>query len=351
MMNNSVNTNKKATVQPVVDFSSSVWFDAELTLLTEHLNQNMMALLKSYPESDATTLRMMLARRHNLEDNEIIPTNAPTAAFHLIAETFKGSRVLLPQPCLPQIENACKLYDCQITYVPVDTRMEEWPLEEIDLCFITTPNVPDGHILSHADLTRTLSSHPQVKFVINQSYASFTTTNQLKPEHVRSYPNSIMIWSFSQPYGIPGLRIGYITADAKLATQLWQYHVPSTLTCASLEAAKYILIHPAQFTLPIRKWLRQAQELMTKLRQIEGVELTPSDTTFFLMQVKGMKSLEELQKALLEKYNIKVALGSEYCGLDSSYLCITARNEEENQLLISAMEALLQESGSSAINK
>ena len=73
----------------------------------------------------------------------------------------------------------------------------------------------------------------------------------------------------------------------------------------AVEVAKYILIHPAQFTLPIRKWQRNALELETKLRQIDGIEVMPSDAPFFLVQIH-CATAAELIKYLLEEHNIAV---------------------------------------------
>lgn len=321
---------------PMIDFSSTIWYGAETELLTAHLSAHLSELLKSYPEPNATTLRKMIARRHALKDDEIVVTNGPTSAFHLIAQAFRGSKVLLPLPCLPQVEDAFRLYDCELSFVSISDRTETWALDGVDLCVITSPNMPDGHIISHADMVRVFAQNPGVKFVVNQSYASFTTTNKLKPDNIRTYPNVLMVWSFSQPYGIPGLRIGYITASSNITKGLWEYYIPSSVTSSALEAAKYILIHPAQFTLPIRKWLRSAQELMSKLRQIEQIEVIPSDTTFFLLKLKKGTS-SELRHILEEKYHITVGDGNRFRGLDDSYICITARDENDNNLLVEAI--------------
>lgn len=320
----------------LVDFSSIIWYGANIDLLSSHLKERLTQLLKSYPEPDAATLRKMIASRQELTEEEVVVTNGPTAAFHLILRAFPKSRVLFPKPSLKALQHACELYDCPVSYLDYDQRVDDWNLEGVDICFLTTPNPPDGHILSHADMVRLFKKYPEVTFVVNQSYASFTTTNKFKPSHIKIYPNVMTIWSFSQPYGIPGLRIGYITATKVLAQALWRVYTPSVVTSEALEAAKYILIHPAQFTLPVRKWLRSAQELMTALRELDFFEVLPSDTTFFLLRVKK-GCIESLCSYLHEKYGILVGRADLFVGVEKDCISITARSEEENKQLVEAL--------------
>lgn len=322
--------------QPL-DFASIVWYDAEIDLLVAHLNEQLGKLLKSYPEPYADTIRKMIASRQQLKEEEVIVTNGPLDAYHLIARAFPKSKVLLPTPCHKSIDDACRLYQCQVNYIDNASHIEEWPLENVDICFLTTPNAPDGHMHTYADFERAFKKHPNVMFVLNQSYATFTTTNKLKPSHCKQFPNIITLWSFSQPYGIPGLRIGYIAAPTHFAEAIWQVHTPMIVTSGAIEAAKYILIHPAQFALPIRKWLRNARELMNALRQLDYLEVFPSDTTFFMFRpTKG--NSKELLDYLREKQQILLGDGSQFVGVPEGCLTITARSEEENKRLLEALD-------------
>lgn len=320
-----------------LDFASITWHGAQMELLSSHLQENLTKLLKTYPEADGATIRKMIARRQELEDEEIIVSNGPIAAFHLIARAFAGRKVLIPLPCLKPLNDVCTLYDCQVNYVS-NMKMDEWPLEDAEICFVTTPNTPDGHILPHADLVRIFKQYPHVLFVLNQSYSTFSTTNKFKPGDIRHFPNVITIWSFSQPYGIPGLRIGYIAAPKPIAEKIWRVYTPMVITTAALEAAKYILIHPALFTLPVRKWLRATQELMSSLRQLDYLEVIPSDTTFFLIRAKEGKS-KELYHYLRDTHHILLGDMDKFLGVDEGCLSITAREENDNQKLVAAIVA------------
>ena len=67
-----------------VNFSSNVWHGANLAKLKGHLNEKF-DMLTRYPEPDAATLKRLLARRHEVNEENIGVTNGSIAACYLIA--------------------------------------------------------------------------------------------------------------------------------------------------------------------------------------------------------------------------------------------------------------------------
>lgn len=326
----------------MLNFSSTVWYGGDNQLLTEHLMQLLPKSIERFPEPDGATLRKMIARRHGLSEQNIVITNGPTSAFYLIAQSFAGKKVLIPVPSFSEYEDAVRLYNFDVHLVSNLTPMEEWPLNEVDFCFLCTPNNPDGRTMSHSELLRLVGKYPNVNFIVDQSYANYTTTNQLKPCASKQYPNIITVWSFSHAYSIPGLRIGYIVASEAITEELSKYIIPWSVNTLAIEAAKYILIHPAQFTLPIRKWQRATQELMGKLRTFDDLEVIPSETSFFLVRLKK-GTAAQLKEYLLEKHNILIRDASNFNGLSEAYIRITAQDEESNNILVEAIDQWLAE--------
>ncbi len=321
----------------ILDFSSTVWMGGDKSLLSEHLTERLPKAIEHFPEPDAGTLRKMIARRHGLSENSIVVTNGHASAFYLLAQAFAGKKVLIPVPSFSEYTDAAQLYNFDIHFVSTLTPVDEWPLDEVDFCLISTPNNPDGSMLSHVEILRLVNKYPNVHFIIDQAYANYTTTNKIKQSDIKTYPNIISVWSFSHAYGIPGLRIGYIVADEKVTERLSPYIIPWSINSLAIEAAKYILIHPAQFTLPIRKWQRLTQELINKLRSFDELDVIPSETTFFLVRLKK-GTAKELKQFLSERYDIIIRDASNFHGLDETYIRITSRNEQDNARLIEGIK-------------
>ncbi len=326
------------TVCPPLQFDTASWFAPELTKLAEHLNDRMVEMMRYYPESDYKTLRTMISKRNELHVDNIVITAGRTAAFYVIAEAFAGKRGAILVPSYQHYELAAKRYGWQLTYIPEDVETQEIKLEGEEFCWICSPNSSTGRFRSRAELLDLVSAHPQVFFIVDQSYASFTTQPTLTLSDVKSHPNIIFVSSFTQTYGLPGLRIGYVTADKKVIKEIQKVIDPWSVSTMAVEVAKYILIHPAQFTLPIRKWQRNALELETKLRQIDGLEVMPSDAPFFLVQIH-CATAAELVNYLLEEHNIALYDATKLRGIKGEMVRITSRDATDNAKLVEAIAA------------
>ena len=326
------------TVCPPLQFDTASWFAPELTKLAEHLNDRMVEMMRYYPESDYKTLRTMISKRNELHVDNIVITAGRTAAFYIIAEAFAGKRGAILVPSYQHYELAAKRYGWQLTYIPEDVETQEIKLEGEEFCWICSPNSSTGRFRSRAELLELISAHPQISFIVDQSYATFTTQPTLTLSDVKNHPNIIFVSSFTQTYGLPGLRIGYVTADKKVVKEIQKVIDPWSVSTMAVEVAKYILIHPAQFTLPIRKWQRNALELETKLRQIDGIEVMPSDAPFFLVQIH-CATAAELVNYLLEEHNIALYDATKLRGIKGEMVRITSRDATDNAKLVEAIAA------------
>lgn len=319
-----------------LNFSSNVWHGANLEKLKEHLI-SQFDKLTCYPEPDAATLKRLLARRYEIEENNITITNGSIAAFYLIAQARRGSRSMIAIPSFSEYEDACRLHGHEVDFFPMKDDISDLSLEGYDFCWICNPNNPDGRLIQRGELLSFIAANRQTTFIIDQAYVSFTTEPLLKATDIKANPNLILVQSISKAYKVPGLRIGYILASEEITSELVKYIIPWSINALAIEASKYILIHPAQFTLPIRKWQRETAEFIYQLNKIEEVEVIPSSTTFFLVRLKK-GTAADLKKYLLEQHGILIRDASNFRGLDESYFRLSTRTAEANNNLVEALK-------------
>ena len=322
-----------------INFSSNVWHGANLEKLKEHLNEEFNSLTR-YPEPDAATLKRLLARRHEVKEENIVVTNGSITAFYLIAQAWRGATSTIAVPSFAEYEDACRLHEHTLTFFSTEEDLSDVSLEGQDFCWLCNPNNPDGKLIHRGELLRLVDAHPETLFVIDQAYVAFTTEELLKPKDVYAHKNLLLVQSISKAYNIPGLRIGYLVADQSLTERLNRYVIPWSVNAVAIEASKYILIHPAQFTLPIRKWQRETSDLIYLLRKLDGVEVIPTATTFFLVRLKK-GTAAGLKQYLLEKEGILIRDASNFRGLDESYIRLSTQRTEQNEQLVAAMKRWL----------
>lgn len=315
-----------------INFSSNVWHGANLEKLKDHLIEQFNKLTH-YPEPDAASLKRLLARRYEIAENNVVVTNGSITAFYLLAQAWKGAKSMIAVPSFSEYEDACRLHEHELSFFSTSDDLSELSLEGQDFCWICNPNNPDGKLLHRTEMIGLLTANRNTKFIVDQAYVAFTTEDMLKPSDIKNHPNLILVQSISKAYNIPGLRIGYIVASPEITDEINKYLIPWSINAIAIEASKYILIHPAQFTLPIRKWQRETAELIYQLNKFDNLEVIPTATTFFLVRLKK-GTAADLKKFLWENYGILIRDASNFRGLDETYIRLSTQTTAENQILI-----------------
>jgi len=330
--------NSKSEVK--INFSSNVWHGANLEKLQAHLIEHFDSLTH-YPEPDAGSLKRLLARRYEIKDDNVVVTNGSTTAFYMIAQTWQGAKSTILIPSFSEYEDACLLHGHEISFFSNNEDLSELSLEGQDFCWICNPNNPDGKLRHRSELLKLIAANRQTTFIIDQAYVAFTTEDMLKATDVKNNENLILVQSISKAYNTPGLRTGYIVAAPEKIEVISRYLIPWSVNTLAIEASKYILMHPAQFTLPIRKWQRETAELIYQLSKSDGLEVIPTSTTFFLVRLKK-GTAAELKQYLLENYGILIRDASNFRGLDDEYIRLSTQSPAENQVLVDAMKEWLE---------
>jgi threonine-phosphate decarboxylase len=302
----------------------------------EHLHEQFNKIT-NYPEPAASSLKRLLARRFELKEDNVVVTNGSATAFYLLAQAWRGAKSTILVPSCTGYEGACKLHEHEITYCPNGDDLSLINLKGQDFCWIGNPNSPDGKLLHRAELLKLISSNRHTTFIVDQAYAAFTTEDLLKPGDLKTNKNLILVHSISKAYNVPGLRIGYIMTSTAMAREINKYLIPWSINVLAIEASKYILIHPAQFTLPIRKWQRETAEFIYMLGKLDGIEILPTSTTFFLVRLKK-GTAAALKSHLMTAHGILIRDASDFHGLDETYFRLCSQTSEQNARLVEALK-------------
>ena len=296
-----------------INFSSNVWHGADLRTLREHLNEQFYELTR-YPEPDASSLKRLLARCYEVEEENIVVTNGSITAFYLLAQTWKGAKSAIAVPSFAEYEDACRLHGHEVSFFPTSCDLSGLSLEGQDFCWICNPN--------------------------NPAYVAFTTERLLEPSDVCNHPNLILIQSISKAHNIPGLRIGYLIASPDKVEQINRYIIPWSVNAIAVEAGKYILTHPEQYILPICEWQRETASLIDRLNELGNLEALPTSVTFFLARLKK-GTAADLKQYLWDRHGLLIRDASNFRSLDERYIRISAQTAAENRVLVDAVREWL----------
>ena len=298
-----------------VDFSSNICAHNSHEDLMAHL-ATLPTLLDHYPEPEAWSLEKMIAERHDIAPSNVIVTSGATEAIYLIAQTFRYCPVI-PQPTFSEYADASRMF---ASHEARGTML--W------LC---NPNNPTGVAYDQLYLDRMMTEHELV--VLDQSYENYTEAYVTPPQEGCLTPRCIQIHSMTKMYGVPGLRLGYITAHEHLTEQLRHYLRPWSVSSMAIEAGKYLLQHDE---LLCRPDLAEAQRLRDRLLQIPDVDILPTQTNFILCRLSH-GTAAELKDYLATQHGILIRDASNFRGLTPQHFRIAAQLPADNDALVAAI--------------
>ena len=257
-----------------------------------------------------------LAKYHRQDKEKILLTNGCDEAINAVLTTYleQGDVILSYAPTfsMPKIyANALGAEFVEVKYA------EQWKLDlrkliskvskKTKIIYITTPNSPTGDTVSEADIEILCEKFPQKAIVVDATYVNFAFENYNYFNLTNTYPNLIVIKSFSKDYALAGLRLGYIITDSANAINIRKvispYSVNSIAVIAAIEALKD------------KKHLQTIREKLSASREalIEGLEkmgFCPyrSEGNFVLCDF-GSKADFIYKKLLINKIKVKKMSG------------------------------------------
>jgi Histidinol-phosphate/aromatic aminotransferase and cobyric acid decarboxylase len=314
------------------NFSSNIYGKQDLSVLQQHLC-SCINLIRSYPESDAGSLARLLAKKHHVECRNICVTNGATEAIYLLAQTFRNSRSNIVIPTFREYEDACLIHNHELSFFPSLSRIDSF---QNQLVWICNPNNPDGNVYDIDFLIEKIEQHNDSIFIIDQSYEYFTEKQVWDASRAVRYKNVVLIHSMTKQYGIPGLRLGYITAHIDLINKIEKARMPWSVNGLAIEAGKFLIENEISFSDSIH-YLEETKRLQEALRRISGILIHPTHTHFFLCRLENRKA-SDLKLWLIKNYGILIRDASNFRGLDEHYFRIATQSPEENDLLVKAIK-------------
>ena len=174
------------------------------------------------------------------------------------------------------------------------------------IVFVTSPNNPDGSIVSDDELLELLSISPECLVVLDEAYVEFSGESS-RSRWVLEHENLVVLRTFSKSAALAGLRVGYGVFPAGLAALLWRAKQPYNVSAAAETAAVAALSNPA--------WLEETRLALVKERErltalleteIDWLAPFPSNANFVLCSVAPGRDAGAVRDRLAKEHGIMV---------------------------------------------
>lgn len=166
------------------------------------------------------------------------------------------------------------------------------------LLFLTSPNNPDGSIISDADLLELLKL--PVLVVLDEAYIEFADEPS-RVKWVERHPNLVVLRTFSKCAALAGLRVGWGAFPLDLAQYMWRAKQPYNVSVAAETAAVAALTNTAYLDRVRDALVSERRRLTDLLASVPFLEPYPSHANFVLCKVTQGRDAKAVKDALAAK--------------------------------------------------
>lgn len=275
-----------------------------------------------YPDPESRRLRAALAKDSGLESDYILVGCGADELIDLIMRCVldPGDKIVDCPPTFTMYEFDAAVNAASVIKVPrksdfsLDVEViSDVVLQEKPKCiFLTSPNNPDGSIISDEILLKILEL--PILVVLDEAYIEFSGLES-KMQWVKKHENLIVLRTFSKRAGLAGLRVGYGAFPLSIIEYLWRAKQPYNVSVTAEVSACAALQNPTYLEMVKESLLQERERLFNLLKELPFLNPYPSYSNFILCEVtSGMdakKLKEDLAKmgVMIRHYNNKELKG------------------------------------------
>ena len=281
-----------------------------------------------YPESDSNSLRNVIGKILNIDEERIICGSGSDQIFDLVCRLFiePGDEVVVTEFGFIMHRIYASLYQAKVILAKeekfkasVDEILKKIS-NKTKIVFIANPNNPTGTYItknSMLDLRKRLRS--DILLVVDDAYFEFLN----KEDYVsglalfKNSENVLITRTFSKIYGLAGLRLGWAYSSKKIINAMYQIKPPFNVNRAAL-AAGIEAIQDNEWTQKAIEYNTLWSKKIFSVLQEYKIKINEPTANFFLMnfdqtKINSDKVFEELSNKRLilremKQYKIPNAL-------------------------------------------
>jgi histidinol-phosphate aminotransferase len=307
-----------------------------------------------YPDGTAASLRLKIAKLHDLDPDRIVCGTGSDEILQLLPTIYcaPGDTVVhvrhgfMVYPIAARRAGAEPIAAADQDYrADVDTLLAA-VRPDTRVLFLANPNNPTGTMISAAEVARLQSGlRPDVLLVLDQAYAEYLDSPD--PDGgmalARTAPNVVVTRTLSKIYGLGGLRVGWATGPDAIIAELNRARAPFPISVPALAAAE-AAIEDQDFVADCRARNRTQRALLAdavaRLGN-KGLRAVPSEANFVLITCpeQGPLTAEALYRDLAERGFLTRWLPGQ--GLPNA-LRISVGTEVENAGVIAALTEIVE---------
>lgn len=298
-----------------------------------------------YPDPKAEQISQQIKNLFKTsEQTEVLFGNGSDEIIQMLimAIAKENAKVLSVEPSFVMYKMIAKF--CRVDYIGVNLNADfsinlpelkkQIQQEQPALIFLAQPNNPTGNLFLHQDLCEIIELSKGL-VVIDEAYTAFTEYDALPL--LKLYSNVLVMRTFSKT-GLAGLRLGYLLGDKDILGEVDKIRLPYNINVLTQSLAACALEHYELFLQQSKKIIRSRQALVNHLSDKDYCDVFSSEANFITIRLKRINAKEAFLRLKQKGILIKNLDGAH--PLLVNCIRLTVGNNEENQILLSALDSL-----------
>lgn len=278
--------------------------------IREFINRLDLASLRLYPDPTASTLRALIADKHDLRRDQVVITNGADEAIRLVMTTFidKGDVVVTTDPGYTLYEVVAALHQARICRTALSSEWQlstkcahDWHANHVKLATLVNPHAPSGTYFRE-DSIRTLLDHYSGILLLDEAYVDFVepTVAFDSTKLLSEFPNLLILRTFSKGYSLAGLRVGYLLGVTELLDPILNKTRDSyNVDVLAQQVAECAFKDQNTHLQNARRVRSERNRVISTAREL-GYRVPDSETNFVLIEHPTNQSMEKLVRCLRE---------------------------------------------------
>ncbi len=300
------------------------------------------------PEVDNDEIQVKFAASMRLGPDKVLAGNGTTEFIYTTPLALKAKKVLILGPTYSDYADACLSFGIKPRFLLTSEDEGFKPnIEEIsaglayvDTAFICNPNNPTGQFIPSEDLKKLIRDHPDVRFVVDESYLPFLPDWESESLMGFSAKNVIVLHSFSKIFSIPGLRLGFLIAEPNIVEKFLCYGHPWSVNRLAQAAGEFLLSQKTFIRETTRFVTQERQQFLSRLRGLDMLKPFAGAVHFILLKLNGTLRSYELFD-LMSKHGIIIRDCSNFYGLSDLFVRIAMKDSAKNKTCIDILRSVL----------
>lgn len=323
-----------------------MWFKKDLEKWIQSIP---LESIVHYPSGQKKNKELLASWLHVKAEN-IVFGNGSDDLIELIAQTYINERdeIVIPCPSFFKFTDATFRAGGVVHYVQFSEKNKfEWSEEvsnkflkaisrkKVKIVWLASPNNPTGVIIPESVLMKIIKTGKMV--ILDKTPGTVDELHRVIKK-VKTFPNLILLSSFSKTFGMPGLRCGFAVTNKNIVHVLEQkyssFHISGPVEWLVKRLLEKLTSQTSIENVP-KRFQKEKLRMEKELGKIPHINIASKSKANFLLirHVNGLDLFHGLMKQNILVTNLDNTPGL----INRKYIRVTIKSEMENNHLLKVL--------------